>query len=57
MTPFHAFQGVFQSPALQAAAWGVAASFVLCVLLVITKRMGVMQRLLATMASLLKSPK
>lgn len=57
MTPFNAFQGVFQSPALQAAAWGMAASFVLCVLLVITKRMGVMQRLLATMASLLKSPK
>lgn len=38
MTPFHALQGVFQSPALQAAAWGMAASFVLCVLLVITKR-------------------
>ncbi len=38
MTPFHAFQGVFQSPALQAATWGMAASFVLCVLLVITKR-------------------
>lgn len=38
MTPFHAFQGVFQSPALQAAAWGMAASFALCVLLVITKR-------------------
>jgi UDP-N-acetylmuramyl pentapeptide phosphotransferase/UDP-N-acetylglucosamine-1-phosphate transferase len=38
MTPFNAFQGVFQSPALQAAAWGMAASFVLCVLLVITKR-------------------
>ena len=38
MIPFHAFQGVFQSPALQAAAWGMAASFVLCVLLVITKR-------------------
>ena len=33
MTPFNAFQGVFQSPALQAAAWGMAASFVLCVLL------------------------
>jgi len=38
MTPFQALQGVFQSPALQAAAWGMAASFVLCVLLVITKR-------------------
>ena len=38
MTPLHALQGVFQSPALHAAAWGMSASFVLCVLLVITKR-------------------
>ncbi|PIT73922.1 glycosyltransferase [Limnohabitans sp. G3-2] len=38
MTPLHALQGVFESTALHAAAWGMAASFVLCVLLVITKR-------------------
>jgi UDP-N-acetylmuramyl pentapeptide phosphotransferase/UDP-N-acetylglucosamine-1-phosphate transferase len=30
--------GVFSSPALSAAVWGFAASFVLCVLLVVTKR-------------------
>ena len=30
--------GVFQSPALTAAGWGFVASFVLCVLLVLTKR-------------------
>lgn len=38
MTPIQALQGVFQSPALHAAVWGMVASFVLCVLLVITKR-------------------
>lgn len=43
MTPFHALQGVFQSPALQAAAWGMAASFVLCVLLEILGRPTVVQ--------------
>jgi UDP-N-acetylmuramyl pentapeptide phosphotransferase/UDP-N-acetylglucosamine-1-phosphate transferase len=31
-------QGIFASAALHAAAWGFGASFVLCVLLVITKR-------------------
>lgn len=38
MTPLVALQGVFASPALLAAAWGLAASFGLSVLLVITKR-------------------
>jgi UDP-N-acetylmuramyl pentapeptide phosphotransferase/UDP-N-acetylglucosamine-1-phosphate transferase len=38
MNLLNALQGVFQSPALSAAAWGMAASFVLCVLLVLTKR-------------------
>lgn len=33
-----ALQGIFHSPALPAAAWGMAASFGLCVLLVLTKR-------------------
>ena len=33
-----ALTGVFSSPALPAAAWGMAASFALCVLLVLTKR-------------------
>lgn len=33
-----AISGVFSSPALSAAAWAFAASFVLCVLLVVTKR-------------------
>lgn len=33
-----AVSGVFSSPALPAAMWGFAASFVLCVLLVFTKR-------------------
>lgn len=38
MTLFNALQGVFQSPALHAAAWGFASTFALCVLMVITKR-------------------
>jgi len=38
MTLFQAIAGVFSSPALQAAAWGMVASFALCVLLVLTKR-------------------
>jgi UDP-N-acetylmuramyl pentapeptide phosphotransferase/UDP-N-acetylglucosamine-1-phosphate transferase len=38
MNPLAALQGVFQSPATAAAASGFAASFALCVLLVITKR-------------------
>jgi len=38
MTPPEALQGIFTSPALSAAAWGMAASFALCVLLVLTKR-------------------
>lgn len=32
------FNGVFASPAVNAAAWGFAASFVFCVALVLTKR-------------------
>ena len=38
MNLLHALQSVFQTPALHAAAWGMAASFALCVLLVLTKR-------------------
>jgi UDP-N-acetylmuramyl pentapeptide phosphotransferase/UDP-N-acetylglucosamine-1-phosphate transferase len=38
MNTLHALQGVFQSPALLAAAWGFASTFALCVLMVITKR-------------------
>jgi UDP-N-acetylmuramyl pentapeptide phosphotransferase/UDP-N-acetylglucosamine-1-phosphate transferase len=38
MNPLAALQGVFQSPATAAAASGFAASFALCVLMVITKR-------------------
>ncbi len=38
MTPIQAITGIFTSPALTAAAWGMAASFALCVLLVLTKR-------------------
>jgi len=38
MTPLEALQGIFTSPALTAAGWGMAASFTLCVLLVLTKR-------------------
>jgi UDP-N-acetylmuramyl pentapeptide phosphotransferase/UDP-N-acetylglucosamine-1-phosphate transferase len=38
MNTLHALQGVFQSPALHAAAWGFASTFALCVLMVITKR-------------------
>ena len=38
MNPLSALQGVFQSQALHAAAWGFVSSFALCVLLVITKR-------------------
>lgn len=37
MNTLHALQGVFQSPALNAAAWGFASTFALCVLMVITK--------------------
>lgn len=33
-----ALTGVFTSTALSAAAWGMVASFALCVLLVLTKR-------------------
>src|SRR5574343_314510 len=38
MSLIQALTGVFSSPALPAAAWGMAASFALCVLLVLTKR-------------------
>lgn len=38
MTLIQAIIGVFSSPALLAAAWGMAACFALCVLLVLTKR-------------------
>lgn len=38
MNTLHALQGVFQSPALHAAACGFASTFALCVLMVITKR-------------------
>ncbi|WP_194945235.1 glycosyltransferase [Limnohabitans sp. DM1] len=38
MNILHAINGVFQSSAITAAAWGIASSFVLCVLLVLTKR-------------------
>lgn len=38
MNLLHALKSVFQTPALHAAAWGMAASFALCVLLVLTKR-------------------
>jgi UDP-N-acetylmuramyl pentapeptide phosphotransferase/UDP-N-acetylglucosamine-1-phosphate transferase len=38
MNTLNALQGVFQSPALHAAAWGFASTFTLCVLMVITKR-------------------
>ncbi len=37
MSLMQAIHGVFTSPALSAAAWGFASSFVLCVLLVLTK--------------------
>jgi UDP-N-acetylmuramyl pentapeptide phosphotransferase/UDP-N-acetylglucosamine-1-phosphate transferase len=37
MSLIEAIHGVFTSPALSAAAWGFASSFVLCVLLVLTK--------------------
>lgn len=37
MNILNALQGVFQSPAITAAAWGFASSFALCVLLVLTK--------------------
>jgi hypothetical protein len=33
-----AIQGVFSSPALAAAGWGMGASFLFCIVLVITKR-------------------
>lgn len=35
---FSALTGILQSPVLPAAAWGLASTFVFCVLLVITKR-------------------
>lgn len=38
MNTLNAIQGVFQSPALQAAGWGFISTFLLCMLLVITKR-------------------
>ena len=38
MILLNALQGVFQSPALHAAALGFASTFLLCVLLVLTKR-------------------
>ena len=38
MNLIQAISGVFSSPALYAAGWGMAASFGLCVLLVLTKR-------------------
>lgn len=38
MNTLQALQGVFESPALPAAAWGFLGTFALCVVLVITKR-------------------
>lgn len=38
MPLLNALQGVFQSPALHAAAWGFVSTFVMCVFLVLTKR-------------------
>jgi UDP-N-acetylmuramyl pentapeptide phosphotransferase/UDP-N-acetylglucosamine-1-phosphate transferase len=38
MNPLNALQSVFQSLILPSAAWGFVSTFVLCVLLVITKR-------------------
>lgn len=38
MTPIDALIGIFRTQATLPAAWGMAASFVLCVLLVLTKR-------------------
>lgn len=38
MNLLNALQGILQTPALYAAAWGMAASFALCLLLVLTKR-------------------
>jgi UDP-N-acetylmuramyl pentapeptide phosphotransferase/UDP-N-acetylglucosamine-1-phosphate transferase len=38
MNILNALQGVFQSPALQAAGWGFVSTFAMCVMLVITKR-------------------
>lgn len=38
MQLIQAINGVFASPALTAAGWGVATSFALCVLMVLTKR-------------------
>lgn len=37
MQLIQAIDGVFDSPALTAAGWGMAASFALCVLMVLTK--------------------
>ena len=37
MTLIESIIGVFSSPALPAAGWGMAASFALCVFLVLTK--------------------
>ena len=38
MSTLNALQGVFQSTALQAAGWGFFSTFLMCVLLVVTKR-------------------
>lgn len=38
MNTLEALQGVFESPALSAAGWGFLSSFVLCLLMVLTKR-------------------
>ena len=38
MNPLNALQSVFTSPALNAATWGFASSFILCIVLVLTKR-------------------
>ena len=38
MSLLNSLQGVFQSPALQAAGWGFVSTFLLCVFLVMTKR-------------------
>lgn len=38
MNTLYAFLGVFDTPALHAAGWGFASTFVLCVLIVMTKR-------------------
>lgn len=38
MNTLHAFHGIFDTPALNAAGWGFASTFVVCLLIVITER-------------------